>query len=257
METGIDIKNIKKGLVRTEKIISAKSLERSMQNINSEISPSYTKKDIYKDLMMVAPFAVGRVKEIILNSIKTNDLEAIQTILENINYLLEEVFNELLDEKEFFDLLLNNFDRVLDYLCDKFKYIFIVKIFETEEGEKCIFENLKNNNFFQRAGFLGNRAILSVLLQDDNNNRLIEENFDKFFINGIDDLIVKVLIKKGIAEDKIIKHKKEVLDNAFGKDIISFIRWFKKRKTGKSKIKGILTCSFFSLFYFVSILCSM
>ena len=224
----IEMEDVKISLSRAGKFMYSITIEDMINDINESINEDYTKEQCYRDLILISMFNTSKFIKFVIHNIKSNNKEDLDIIVSNMNLLTEEVFRLLLDEEIGFNYIIENFNKVLKNITDDQKYILISKIIKKENGIDFIINQIDNNNLLKNAGQYGRSIIIQELFKK-NKTDVIINNFQDFFIDGIEFSILQELINKGIGEDKILENKKRIIENSKGKSLAFFINWLKQK----------------------------
>ena len=190
-----------KSLKRCYRIVSEYGgIDEFFKRIKESINDSYPKEQCYKDILENADFNPYTVQDFIRHIILSDNKEDIDIIVRNLELLENILFDDLI-------LYLNTNDKCKEFLRNEIRKGLIAK------------QDISKANSFHR-----------FLRSQEDGEQIIEEVFEDFLAAGYDfRLINEILNEMPSLEEKFIKNKIKILQNAQGKNLIPFIKWFNER----------------------------
>ena len=190
-----------KSLKRCYRIVSEYGgIDEFFKRIKESINDSYPKEQCYKDILENANFNPYTIQDFIRHIILSNNKEDLDILVRNFGIIEPGIFSELI-------LYLNTNDKCKDFLINEIKKGLIAKQ-----------DSIKASYFYK------------FLKLEDDGKQIIEERFEDFLSAGCDfRLINQILEEMKIPEEIVLQNKTKILENAKGKSIISFIKWFDER----------------------------
>lgn len=196
MIDNIDYKQIYDSLERCKDIIFSENLDEFFENLNKSITEEYTKEQCYIDILKTAMFKPGLLNNFTKHIMQSRNQKDIELLIKNLYVISSRDISILLDELEEY-----NIKEILKECLKKG----VINYYKTE--------------------------ILELLLEDEEGRKIIEENFSNLFSKGYEfGLLKRIMEAAKIPKERVLEKKEEILKNAYGEDLLLFIKWFNEEK---------------------------
>ena len=175
-------------------------IEEFLKRIEETVNDSYPKEQCYKDILKNSTYNSYTVQDFIRYIILSNNKEDIEIIVSGLEDADPMMFRELIQ-------YLSTDKKCKEFLKTEIKKGLI--------GKLDLAKTVPLYNFLNR---------------EEDGKQIIEERFEDFLCTSCDFKLVNEIINEiGIPEERVIKSKTKILENAQGENIISFIKWLDER----------------------------
>ena len=238
--------NIQEVKQRTDKILENPDPEVISQRIREAINDDYTLDRCYSDLMMMSIIRVGVISKLIVYQIEQNNLEHISCILDSIQHIKHYEFRDLIRQKKFTEIFLENFDENVSKLNEGCKEELIIYLINNKRD--LLIDKIRNTDLIKNLGSDARSMVFRVLLESDKEIDIVIENLSDFFYEGFEFDIITSLIEKGVPKETFFAHKKDILSNSYGEDLLYFIKWLSENNEYSKEDMNLQT--FIELLYY-------
>ena len=223
----MDINETRERLGRCRELLESHNIEDIKRKIEKAINANYTREKCYQDILACSVFYWSMVKEFIINEIKSNNGEI---VIRNLNFLEPDCLNNLIrSDEEILEIVIQNFTKIFPSLGENSKINLIGILEKNPEGKEILYKQIESGEI-ENYDYDSRNIIIQSALKENKGIQIITDNFKKVFNNGMTFEMLKILIKKGIPEEKVIENKEAILKNAVKEDVILFIDWFCNKK---------------------------
>lgn len=175
-------------------------IEQFLKRIDETVNDSYPKEQCYKDILENSNY----------NNYAVQDF---------IRYII------LSDNKEDIDIIVRNLEAV-----DPMMFRELIQYLSTDKKCKEFLKKEIKKGLIGKLDLAKTVPLYNFLNREEDGKKIIAEKFEDFLSTSCDfKLVNEILNEIGIPEERVIKSKTKILENAQGENIILFIKWFNER----------------------------
>lgn len=227
----MDTEIVSNSLKRCSKILfDYKDFDSFIKNAEESINTSYTKEELYKDLLICSTFSLQAITDFIKHIIHSNNNEDISIILKNLELLDSYCLTEVLKEDDkLLDLIATDFVDIFKSFDEKTQSKLLIELSNNPKWKATLINGIKNG-LAKECSIRINRALLNILITEKDAQDFILNRYQDFFSYGYDmGILEKMMQEGGLPEEELLQNKHTIFNNIYGDNIILFIKWLSER----------------------------